>query len=210
MNHAHPTTSLGFAEGRFPVGTHVCQVVTGDKEREDALVAFLMSGLQEGERSACFSDNVSQKTIADFLEANGLSFEKYEQEGLLSVSGTRDVYFPEGKFCAHTMLDTLTAFHEGAVADGCPAARVIGEMDPDIKNIEGGDQLLEYEARVSLLLEKHPVTAVCQYDARKFDGAMLMDVLKVHPMMVVNGTIVRNPFYVSPAEFLASRAAQTG
>lgn len=145
MNHAHPTTSLGFAAGRVPIGTHVCQVITGDKERDDALVAFLMSGLQEGERSACFSDTVSQKTIADFLEVNGLSFEKYEQEGLLSVSGT-GTSISRRKFCAHTMLDTLTAFHEGAIADGCPAARVIGEMDPDIKNMEGGDQLLEYEA----------------------------------------------------------------
>jgi len=206
MSHAHPTTSLGFAEGMFPVGTHVCQVVTDDREREEALLAFLRSGLEAGERSACFSDRVSSQTVADHLEGHGFSYDQLERDGLISVSGTRDVYFPDGKFCAYTMLNTLTAFHEGSVADGCPAARVIGEMDPDIKNIEGGEQLLEYETRVSMLLEEHPVTAVCQYDARQFDGATIMDVLRVHPMMVIDGTIVRNPFYVPPENFLTSPA----
>jgi len=207
MNHAHPTTSLGFAGGVFPVGTHVCQVVTDDREREEALLAFLTSGLEAGERSACFSDKISQDAVLRHLETSGFSSDELERDGLVSVSGTQDVYFPGGKFCAHTMLDTLTAFHQGAIADGLPAARVIGEMDPEIKNIEGGEQLLEYEARVSLLLEKHPVTAVCQYDAREFDGAIIMDVLKVHPMMVVNGTIIRNPFFIAPEEFLASLAS---
>ena len=31
-----------------------------------------------------------------------------------------------------------------------------------------------------------------------------MDVLKVHPMMVVGGAVVANPFYVSPTEMHGS------
>lgn len=61
----------------------------------------------------------------------------------------------------------------------------------------------EYEARVSLLLRDHPVTAVCQYDARAFDGAVIMDVLKVHPLMVIRGAVVHNPFFVRPEDYLA-------
>ncbi len=40
--------------------------------------------------------------------------------------------------------------------------------------------------------------AHCQYDARRFDGATLFDVLKVHPMMIIRGQVVRNPFTSSP------------
>jgi hypothetical protein len=53
-----------------------------------------------------------------------------------------------------------------------------------------------------LLLKERPITAVCQYDANLFDGATIMEVLKVHPQMIVNGTVIHNPFYIPPEEFL--------
>ena len=81
-------------------------------------------------------------------------------------------------------------------------------MSPEVQNVEGGNRLLEYESRVSLLLREHPVTAVCQYDARCFSGAMIMDILKVHPMMVVRGSVVHNPFFIPPEEFLSRQSAE--
>jgi hypothetical protein len=51
-----------------------------------------------------------------------------------------------------------------------------------------------------------PVTAVCQYDARSFDGAVIMDILKVHPLMVIRGSVIHNPFFIKPEEFLDEKA----
>jgi hypothetical protein len=48
------------------------------------------------------------------------------------------------------------------------------------------------------------MTTMCQYDARVFDGAVLLDVLKVHPAMVVRGNVIHNPFFIPPDEYLAS------
>jgi hypothetical protein len=36
-----------------------------------------------------------------------------------------------------------------------------------------------------------------------------MDVLKVHPFMVIRGSVVRNPFALSPEEILAPKTAGT-
>ena len=66
----------------------------------------------------------------------------------------------------------------------------------------GSDRLMEYEALVNNVLKTHPITAVCQYDANRFSGATIVDVLKVHPMMIVRGQIVRNPYYMKPEDFL--------
>jgi len=115
----------------------------------------------------------------------------------------KDIYFKNDRFDPDRMIEVLTKYHEDSVLEGYPAARVIGEMSPEIQHIPGGSRLLEYESRVSLLQRKHPVTCVCQYDARSFDGAMIMDVLKVHPLMVIRGAVVRNPFFVPPEAFLA-------
>jgi hypothetical protein len=62
--------------------------------------------------------------------------------------------------------------------------------------------LLRYEARLNTILQEHPLTTVCQYDARRFDGALIMDMLSVHPMMIVRGQLVKNPAYISPEIFL--------
>jgi len=75
-------------------------------------------------------------------------------------------------------------------------------MIPEIETIAGGERLLEYESRVTLLLREKPVTAVCQYNANRFDGATIMDVLKVHPQMIVRDAIIYNPFFISPEEYL--------
>lgn len=36
---------------------------------------------------------------------------------------------------------------------------------------------------------------ICQYDANRFDGVTLMEVLRVHPFMIARGRIVSNPYY---------------
>ena len=118
------------------------------------------------------------------------------------LSGTRDVYFPDDRFDPDRMLGLLADFHRESVQAGYRAARVIGEMLPEVLELPGGERLLEYECRVTLLLREVPVTSVCQYDARTFDGATIMDVLKVHPQMVVRGAVINNPFYIPPEAFL--------
>jgi hypothetical protein len=96
------------------------------------------------------------------------------------------------------MLGRMTAFYLASVADERSGARVIGEMSPEVTTIPGGSRLMEYESRVNHLLQTCPLTAVCQYDARSFMGATIMEMLRVHPMMVVRGSVVPNPFYVEP------------
>jgi hypothetical protein len=64
---------------------------------------------------------------------------------------------------------------------------------------------MEYEARVTMFLRRCPATAVCQYDSRVFDGETIMEVLKVHPYMVVRGGVVNNPFFYQPEDYLEHR-----
>jgi hypothetical protein len=193
---------LGFAEGTFPEGTHICQIFSHDQERDAALTAFLLAGLEDGERVACFSDKVDALALKDTMKSGDMDLDALQADGRLSLAGVRDVYFADGRFDPDRMLEMLTRFYEESRRTR-QASRVIGEMSPEVCSIPGGDRLMEYECRVSLLLQEKPLTAVCQYEAGAFDGATIMDVLKVHPMMVVRGRVVRNPFFISPTEYLS-------
>ncbi|MGC4117259.1 MAG: MEDS domain-containing protein [Myxococcales bacterium] len=200
MSQTERLADLGFAAAKVPHGTHICQIYTDERERDEALRHFVSRGLANGEATACFSDTVDRPALEAWLARESLS----ACDERLTVSGSTSVYFPDGRFDPLRMLELLRAFHRGSVEAGRTGARVIGEMSPEINRVPGGSRLFEYESRVNQLLRDHPVTAVCQYDARAFSGATIMDVLSVHPVMVVHGALVNNPFFVPP-ENLAGR-----
>lgn len=207
MCQNHLTASLGFTEEQFPVGVHICQIFNDDNEREEALLKYLLSGLQTGERVCCFSEKTSRGMLAEFFVSFGIDYDHMEEAGTFSLAPTREIYFAENRFDPDRMVSVLKQYHDDSVRQGYPAARVIGEMTPEVQHVPGGSRLTEYESKISLLLKTHPVTAVCQYDARNFDGATIMDILKVHPYMVVRGSVVRNPFFIPPEEYLGSLTA---
>ena len=195
--------SLGFTSQRFEPGVHICQIYNDEDERQGALVNYIISGLQAGEKTACFTEKESSDSLSEFFEQHGISFQEVENSGEFTLSRTAEVYFEDGKFEPERMLGLLKEFYENARSMQSTGARVIGEMTTEIEHVPGGSRLLEYESKVSLLLKTCPVTAVCQYDARSFDGSTIMDILKVHPYMIVRGSVVNNPFFIRPEEYLA-------
>ena len=194
--------SIGFTDKKFEPGVHVCQIFNDDNERHDAVVNYIISGLKEGENTACFSEKEQESSLVDFFKENGFEYKEVTGDGDFSLSKTAEVYFEGGKFNPDRMLNLLQEFYEQSIEQKKTGARVIGEMVPEVENVPGGDRLLEYEAKVSMLVKKFPINAVCQYDARLFDGSTIMDILKVHPYMIVRGAVVHNPFFIEPEEFL--------
>lgn len=193
---------LGFTDQLFPAGSHICQIYSDDEERLTSLLGFLESGLKNGEKAACFTSKLDDATLANHLQERGLCFSQLIQSKALTKAGTSEVYFQDGKFDPDRMLGLLRQFYQDSVSQGFTAARVIGEMVAEVHLMQGGNRLMEYESRVSLLMREYPVTAVCQYDAKVFDGATIMQVLTVHPLMVIRGAVVHNPYYIPPEEYL--------
>ncbi|HWN50281.1 MAG TPA: MEDS domain-containing protein [Xanthobacteraceae bacterium] len=66
----------------------------------------------------------------------------------------------------------------------------------------GADDTLEYESRVNDIVPKYDMAAVCSYDLSKFSAALMVDVLRTHPQVIVGGILQENPFYVPPTVFL--------
>lgn len=41
--------------------------------------------------------------------------------------------------------------------------------------------MLRFEQAYDVMCRRFPVTAICQYDSREFDGLAMLSVLKAHP-----------------------------
>ena len=195
--------SLGFTDQTFEPGVHICQIFTDEDERHNALIDYVVSGLKGGENVACFTENETNESLTKGFTENGFSYDEITGDGLFSLSDTHNTYFKDNKFDPDKMLGVLKGFYEASMDRNCNGARAIGEMTNEIESVEGGSRWFEYESRVSLLIRKHPVNIVCQFDARTFKGETLMGILKVHPYMIIRGSVVTNPFYIKPEEYLS-------
>jgi len=205
MSVQRQKVDFGFCEEKFPAGTHMCLIFSNEEERARVIAGYLQSGISQGEKVAYFANERSPDEVRSWLWDSGVR--NLPESGSLnfSAASAESTYYPHGHFAPEEMLANLKIFYQQARHEDFPGARVTGEMDWALKGIPGSERLMEYESRVNTLLVDHPVNAICQYDARKFDGATILECLKVHPYMVVRGQIVQNPFFLSPEEYLAQK-----
>jgi len=64
------------------------------------------------------------------------------------------------------------------------------------------EDIQKVKAKVRELIGKVSGVGNPQYDARRFDGGTIMDVLRVHPLTIIRGELVHNPYFVEPEAFL--------
>ncbi len=70
-----------------------------------------------------------------------------------------------------------------ALAGGPTVLRVVGEM-ACVRPMFGSEaDMLAYEEAYEVMAKRFPVVTLCQYDAREFDGEIMLRALKAHPDM---------------------------
>lgn len=206
MCPGHRQVSLGIGDETFPDGLHVCYIYNDDQEHSHTLARFFEQGVQAGDKALCLVENMDPAAAIELLGSLGVDVKAAGDRLIAQVAG--ETYCPEEAFAPDTLLTGLRAFILANRDEGYSGTRIAGDMSWMHRKGVSVDQVLEYEVKVRDYIEGMPCTAICEYDARKFDGSMLMDVLSVHPAVIVNGQIVRNPYYLDPKDFLARYRAR--
>ncbi len=199
--------SLGFVPEPYPAGTHMCLIYNDDEERRLMMSKYVQSGLDGNEQVGYFADTSTPQDVKRSMREMGVTLPDELDGRQYSFVEADKVYCPDGTFQIDRMLDNVGQAYHRSIAEGYAGARVTGEMTWSRKGYPGSENLVEYECRIGILLRSVPTTAICQYDARQFDGSTLYGILSVHPMMIVHGQVVRNPYFIEPELFLASKNA---
>ena len=189
---------MGFTEEHIREGVHICYIYDDEAERERTIRKYLQSGLLADEKVLCLIEDASPEDFRDSLR--DLDF----RPGALTVLDSIQGYCPSGTFDADRTLGLIREFYRQAVeVEGYVGARGTGQMSWSLDRCRTTEEdLIEYEARVNQITRECAYTSICQYDARQFGGRMIMDVLRIHPMMIIRGQIVKNPYYMEAEEFL--------
>jgi hypothetical protein len=203
MNDLRQEVDRAFTQEVFPECHHLCLIYDSEQQRRKSVSEFLAAGLRQGELVRYFADTTPPEEIRAWLLETGVELPKAEKDGAFGITKAESAYCPGGRFIPLEVIENMVSRYAIAKKAGYRGSRACGEMSWVLRDIPGADRFLEYEVRINMITETFPYIGMCQYDARLFDGATLYNVLQVHPFMIAQGQIVRNPFYIKPEEFLA-------
>jgi MEDS: MEthanogen/methylotroph, DcmR Sensory domain len=181
---------------------HVCALVGSRDDEYRVLAPFYRETLDWGEKLLHVVDDRLRTDHDRRLEQHGVPACRCQQSGQLQVFGWSETYLRDGEFDQHKMLDAVQGVIDGARAEGYPRTRIMGNMNWALDGPPGSEQLIEYEVRVNEVLAREKQPAVCVYDLNRLTGTMMMDLLRAHPLTLVNGVVQHNPFFTPPERML--------
>jgi hypothetical protein len=197
------TPPIDFAGYQFGEQRHVCAFFRSSDEKYRVLLPFIKNGFDCGDRAFHVVDPDRHKEHLQRLESIGIDIAAAESSGQLTVYGWNDAHIdPNGCFDQHRMIALIEEELKLGASRGYRVSRSIGNMEWALEDLPGVDDLVEYEARLNYVLPRYSDPVICVYDITKFSGAVILDILRTHPMVVIGGTLQENPFFVPPDDFL--------
>ena len=192
----------GIAEIGLVPGSHVCAFYRGDADRDRLLTGYLSAGLTAGDKCICIVDSAGTAERLEALPGARGQLEPFD--GQLDIHLPESTYLANGEFSNSDMLTFWTEGMMKAELEGYSFFRLAGEMTWSLRDAPGVDHLIEYESELNRVTSSYPVVVLCLYDLDRFSGEVVVNVVKTHPQVLVQGILVENPYYIGPDEFLRS------
>ncbi|HEY4001533.1 MAG TPA: MEDS domain-containing protein [Candidatus Xenobia bacterium] len=188
------------AHQSVPVPFHACALFRDEEEQYRVLLPFVHEGFERGDRSIHITDR--SRHDAHRQRLNTALAEPAEDQGRFLLRAWQELYLQDGCFEQDRMLANVEQMMQEGVREGYAVSRVWADMGWAQESFPGVEDLVEYECRANLILDNYNGCVVCTYDLRRFSAALVVDIIRVHPMVIVGGMLQVNPFYTPPEEML--------
>jgi hypothetical protein len=200
---------LGILNRSVPSGSHICAFYDGPAGRDEVVLPFLAEGLRAGDKCIAVLDSVSPDDFLARLGGRGVDMDKSVQAGQIEVEAPANAYFRSGTFCTD---DILAFWGQGISAVETGGAfgfvRATGEMPSVLNHPDGRTEFFRFEARLNQFTFSVPLVVLCLYDMQGMGAEVLMEALRTHPAVIVDGVLHENPYYIEPGTFLAQTGRQ--
>jgi bifunctional DNA-binding transcriptional regulator/antitoxin component of YhaV-PrlF toxin-antitoxin module len=202
---------MGLAGVGLAPGDHVCAIYYGEQERDELLLPFLRAGLRAGDKCVAVVDADDPEVMVKRVGSDAghdIDVDHCVASAQLELRASAATYLRDGKgFSTEDMVAFWLDNIGRAIASGAyTAGRGCGEMTWALRDAPGVEHLFGYESELNRICGLHPQVILCLYDLERFGGGIMVDLLKTHPKLLLGGMLLENPHYLTPDEFLASRA----
>lgn len=181
---------------------HICAFFDSRDEQYEILNPYFQEGLDNGEEVVTIVESAFHGEHLQRMRAGGVPVDQATEKGQLKLYSSEETYLQDGVFVVDRMYDLLEDALRRAQQGPYGRIRTCGDMEWALQNLPGSDDLMTYEARVNLLAPRYDCTLLCVYDANRFSGRAVADVLATHSHVVLGGRVVENPYFVEPVSYL--------
>jgi MEDS: MEthanogen/methylotroph, DcmR Sensory domain len=167
-------------------GEHICGMYRTDADQRELVVDYIRRGLENNEKIIYLVNVQTAVQLKSTFAAAHLDIDGPLARGQLVILTAKDTYLKGGRFDPDRMIALLRSETEKALAEGYTALRGTGEMTWALAGEPGSERLIEYESMLNTAFPHPKCYALCQYDRRRFDAELLLDVLHTHPKVLVD------------------------
>jgi hypothetical protein len=184
---------------------HICAFFRNTNEEDRALLPFMKGGLAAGEKVIHTIDPMKRADNINRFAAAGIDFAAAHQQGQFDLHAWTETHLSGGGFDPGRTLAFFKQAGLNASRQGFPLTRFVTHMEWALEDGVVLTDLLAYEAKANEIWlgqpgPIHPV--ICAYDLTRFSGEVIVDVMRTHPMTLIDGILHENPYFVPPEEFI--------
>ena len=189
---------------RIPPGSHILQLYNKVNEICGVTARLLEVGLSAQEKCMFAGSPATIREMEEALTKSGVDVAAAVQSGQLVFISDRDSLLVGKRFDPYHLLSTHQTFIAQALRENWKAVRVSMDMTWLTNEIATPEQILKYEAASDAVFtfQNAPIIALMHYDYSKLPGALVVEMLKLHPIAVVGKFIKRNPYYLNSEQYL--------
>lgn len=191
---------------RMHAGDHYCGIYRSDEDHRALIVDFVRDGVDRNEKMMYIVNVQTAEELKATLAAANVDADGLVNKRQLVILTAKEAYLRGGQFDPDKMIQLLRDETKQALEDGYTALRVTGEMTWALSGEPGSERLVEYESKLNQFFPKSQCYAICQYDRRRFDSEMLLEILNTHPLVLYGQEGFDNSgmYFVPPQQFLNS------
>lgn len=181
---------------------HICAFFNSLDEQHRVLGSFIKDGLDRGDKAFHLVDPELREDHLSRLAKAGINVQEATGTGQLEVRAWQDGPLRGGRFDPDIWLASFERVLQSGPTAGYPRTRFVAHMEWALADLPGVRDLIEFESLINYVLVKYEDAVICAYDLSKFGGSVVIDALRTHPVVIVGGLLVENPFFVPPDQFL--------
>jgi MEDS: MEthanogen/methylotroph, DcmR Sensory domain len=196
------TAPICFASSQLVETRHVCAFFNSEDEEYRVLLPFIKDGFERGDKAVHVINPEHRQDHWQRLVAAGIDAPAAEKVGQLELRTNTEVYLREGRFDQDRMVQVFEGLASDDAKAGYRLNRIVCRMDWAVEQGSYMDDVLEFESRVNAVWNQHEDAVICTYQLAKFKGDTVIDIMRTHPMVIIDGILQQNPFFAPPEEFL--------
>ena len=194
---------IPFAGSQLNENHHVCAFFNSDDEAYRVLLPFIKGGFECGDKVVHVINPDQRSGHLRRLTAAGIDPTAAEQSGQFELRTNKETYLRDGRFDQDRMLGAFEQLASGNAKGRFRRSRIVCQMDWAAEGQSHIENLVEFESREKEVWQRHDDAVICVYELAKSAGDTVIDIMRTHPIIIFGGILQRNPFYVTPEQFLS-------